>query len=125
MSCSQNTITPRTPIGADGRLSRLYLLYTRASQIHGAPIYTTQRHARPVCNHQVVAGLNHLIFSVPAITLMADEGLTTVTGNYTQVDWEAVEVRDWLQRRVFLGGKGALTMARFLRSQIRIPYQHS
>ncbi len=33
MSCSQNTITPWTPIGTDYRLGRIYQLYTRTSQV--------------------------------------------------------------------------------------------
>ena len=78
MSCSQNTITPRRPIGTDYRLDHIYLLYTRASQIRGAHIYTTQRRVRPAYMHQVVAGLNHLVFSVPAITPTVDEGLNRV-----------------------------------------------
>ena len=75
--------------------------------------------------HQVVAGLNHLVFSIPAITPTADEGLNRVIEDYTQGDWGAVEVRDCLQRRVFLGGKGVLAMVRFLHPQIRIQYQYS
>jgi hypothetical protein len=55
MSCSQNTITPRRPIGTDYRLDRIYQLYTRTSQVCAAHIHTTQRHAGRARIRQVVA----------------------------------------------------------------------
>ena len=82
MSCSQNTITPRRPIGTDYRLDCITLLYTRTRQVRAAHIFTTQA-SYPSGVHTPGSRRRIAQFlSVPAITPTANEGLDRVVRDY-------------------------------------------
>ncbi len=99
MSCSQNTITPRRPIGTDYRLDCIYLLYTRTRQACAAHIFTTQHHTHQVCIRQVVGeeSPSSYLFQQSRRRLM--KGWIGWSGTTPPKKARTVEVHDWLQEQ--------------------------